>query len=80
MLPPPLRLCIVMGSIDDKEQAGVALLQPEYVRLLQERDGSFTVTAMVSQQSEEDRESHTIHRDSSNNQLPAKGSPDPKGV
>lgn len=80
MLAPFLQLYVMMVSVDDKEQAGVALLQPEHVRLLQERDGSFTVTAMVSQQSEEDRESHTIHRDSSNNQLPAKGSPDPKGV
>jgi hypothetical protein len=36
--------------------------------------------AMVSKQSGEVRESHTIHRDSSHNQLPPTGSPTPKGM
>ena len=49
--------------------------------LLQERDGSFNVIATVSHASEEERESHTIHRDSSASKLPAKGqSPNPKGA
>ena len=40
---------------------------------VQERDGSFTVNATVSHQAGEERESHTIHRDSSKANLPSPG-------
>ncbi len=40
---------------------------------MQERDGSFNVVATVSHQAGLERESHTIHRDSSKPNLPAAG-------
>ena len=38
---------------------------------MQERDGSFNVRAVLSQHSEAERESHTIHRDCSQSRLPS---------
>lgn len=38
---------------------------------MQERDGSFNVRAVLPQHAEEERESHTIHRDCSQSRLPS---------